>query len=89
MDTLQFPFSRVQVTLWNSLAATGRGHRTHPAVVAGLLGMDTQDPRNPDAMRIAAEMGVSVVMPGEPEPDGPRIVFQERYGTLTGNYLQI
>ena len=38
-----------------SFAATGKGHGTDCAIVAGLLGMDTDDIRIPDSLKIAVE----------------------------------
>ncbi len=44
-----------KVRLLNSFATTGDGHRTPIAVVAGLLGIETTDPRTPDAVAIAEQ----------------------------------
>jgi len=48
------------VTLYNSFATTGEGHRTPVAVTAGLLGIATTDPRTPEAVDIAQEVGLQV-----------------------------
>ena len=39
--------------LHGSFAATGKGHGTHKALVAGLLGMEPDDPRIPRASTLA------------------------------------
>ena len=52
--------SRVTIGLHGSFASTGRGHGTHLALVAGLLGMAPDDERIPDSLRIAREQGVEV-----------------------------
>lgn len=40
--------TEVEFQLYNSFAKTYRGHGTDVALVAGILGMDTDDPRIPD-----------------------------------------
>ncbi|HEL1905788.1 TPA: L-serine ammonia-lyase, iron-sulfur-dependent, subunit beta, partial [Streptococcus suis] len=39
--------TEVEFQLYNSFAKTYRGHGTDVALVAGILGMDTDDPRIP------------------------------------------
>ena len=48
----------VEFQLFNSFAKTYRGHGTDLALVAGILGMDTDDPRIPDSLKIAHERGI-------------------------------
>ena len=50
--------SRVRFTLWNSFAHTYRGHGTDRALVAGILGLDTDDERIRDAFDLAREAGL-------------------------------
>ena len=45
-------------TLWNSFAHTYRGHGTDRALVAGVLGLDTDDERIRDAFDLARERGL-------------------------------
>ena len=52
--------SFAKVKLFNSFATTGEGHRTQIAIVAGLLGIKTTDPRTPDAMAIARQNDLAV-----------------------------
>jgi len=49
---------RARIVLMGSLAATGRGHGTPQAAVAGLLGMASDDRRVPRAMQLAEEAGL-------------------------------
>ena len=46
--------------MYGSFLATGRGHGTHFAIVAGLLGMKTDDVRIPNSMEIAKAEGMQV-----------------------------
>ena len=50
--------AEADVTLSGSFAATGRGHGTDRAIVAGLLGMTPDDVRVPDSFRCAQEKGL-------------------------------
>ena len=49
---------RYEVTLYGALAATGRGHGTDRALVAGLLGMQPDDDRIPHSFALAKEAGL-------------------------------
>lgn len=51
---------RAHISLCGSFAETGRGHGTDRALVAGLLGMDSDDARLPDALELAAAAGLEV-----------------------------
>lgn len=50
--------TRVRFTLWNSFSHTYRGHGTDRALVAGVLGLDTDDERIRDAFGLAREAGL-------------------------------
>ena len=52
------PVSKAQINLYGSFLATGKGHGTRKALVAGLLGMNTDDMRIPDSFEIAKEQRV-------------------------------
>ena len=56
---LEGDIERVRFTLWNSFAHTYRGHGTDRALVAGVLGLDTDDERIRDAFALAAERGLA------------------------------
>lgn len=49
---------RAQVYLHGSFAATGKGHGTDKALIAGLLGMKPDDMRIPESFEIAKELGM-------------------------------
>lgn len=48
-----------ELTLHGSFAATGTGHGTDRALIAGLLGMQPDDPRIPQSFDLADEMGLT------------------------------
>lgn len=48
------------IILHGSFAKTGKGHGTDLALVAGLLGMNPDDERIPDAPKIAKELGYNL-----------------------------
>ena len=50
--------AEADITLSGSFAATGRGHGTDKAIVAGLLGMAPDDVRVPDSFSYAQEKGL-------------------------------
>ena len=50
--------AEADITLSGSFAATGRGHGTDKAIVAGLLGMAPDDVRVPDSFAYAQEKGL-------------------------------
>ena len=47
-----------------SFLATGKGHGTDKALIAGLLGMQVDDPAIPDSLRIAGERGMDFSLEG-------------------------
>lgn len=49
---------QAHIILSGSFAATGTGHGTDRALVAGLLGMQPDDIRIPDSFSVASEMGL-------------------------------
>ena len=55
---LGVPPVQADICLHGSFAATGAGHGTDRALVAGLLGMKPDDPRIPDSYAAAAENGL-------------------------------
>ncbi len=50
--------AEADITLSGSFAATGRGHGTDKAIIAGLLGMAPDNVRVPDSFRYAQEKGL-------------------------------
>ncbi|MDD3368955.1 MAG: L-serine ammonia-lyase, iron-sulfur-dependent subunit beta [Lachnospiraceae bacterium] len=49
-----------EILLHGSFASTGTGHGTKQALVAGLLGMETDDERIPDSLEIATSQGITI-----------------------------
>ena len=54
------PVRKAQILLYGSFLATGKGHGTDRAIVAGLLGMKPDDMRIPDSLAWAKESGMEV-----------------------------
>ena len=52
------PVKKAEVYLHGSFAATGEGHGTDKAIIAGLLGMKPDDLRIPDSFKVAEENGM-------------------------------
>lgn len=57
---LKEPVKKAEIYLHGSFLATGKGHGTDRALVAGLLGMQTDDERIPESLEIAEEKGMEV-----------------------------
>ena len=55
--------TEVEFQLFNSFAKTYRGHGTDVALVAGILGMETDNPDIPHALDIAHEKGIIAIIP--------------------------
>lgn len=55
------------ITLYGSFADTYRGHGTDVALVGGLLGYETDDPRLPEAIALAEQAGMAVTFRESPE----------------------
>jgi L-serine dehydratase len=68
------PVARIEVTLFGSLAWTGRGHATDKAVMLGLAGEqpDTVDPDQADGIVAALAAGGMLTLPGR---DARRLRF--------------
>lgn len=56
---IQGKICKVKFVLYGSFAQTYKGHGTDKALVAGILGMDTEDERIKDAFTYAKEAGLS------------------------------
>ena len=55
---------QADIGLYGSFATTGKGHGTDKALIAGLLGMQVDDPAIPDSFRIAGERGMDFSLEG-------------------------
>ncbi|MFA0889857.1 MAG: L-serine ammonia-lyase, iron-sulfur-dependent, subunit alpha [Synergistales bacterium] len=58
---------KVTIGFHGALSETYKGHFTDSGVVAGLLGMDVDDPRIPQALDLARQAGVQVQVNARPE----------------------
>ena len=58
------PVKEAQIYFHGSFLATGKGHGTDRAVVAGLLGFAVDDERVPDSYRYAQEQGLQYTISG-------------------------
>mgnify|MGYP002674559432 FL=1 len=55
------PIRKAEILLYGSFLATGEGHGTKKALVAGLLGMQPDDYQIADSFELAAQRGITVV----------------------------
>lgn len=64
------PVVKVEFTLYGSFAKTYRGHGTDRALLGGVMGFATDDPRIRDSFQIAKERGIDFTfLPNETETD--------------------
>ncbi|HIH09442.1 MAG TPA: hypothetical protein HA254_02120 [Candidatus Diapherotrites archaeon] len=79
---------RVEITLFNSFADTGTGHGTRTAIVAGILGLSTEDEKIRGAIDFAAQAGVHIAFHNAYDPDrhpnSALIYAQTTLGTFCG-----
>lgn len=75
---------KATVYLHGSFAATGKGHGTDKALIAGLLGMQPDDLRIPDSFEIAKEKGMDFVIENkdlkDAHPNTAEIIMETRDG---------
>ena len=83
------PVKKAIVYLHGSFAATGEGHGTDKALVAGLLGFSADDTRLRDSFSIAAEKGLEITLQrSDEEVDHPNTVRIAMTGK-NGNQAEI
>ena len=58
---LDEPLKKAEILLYGSFLATGDGHGTRKAIVAGLLGMAPDDYQIADSLEIAKQRGIEIV----------------------------
>ena len=63
--------TEVEFQLFNSFAKTYRGHGTDLALVAGILGMETDDPEIPNSLEIAHKRGIKIVWTIQKDSNAP------------------
>ena len=54
------PIRKAEILLYGSFLLTGKGHGTHLALVAGLLGMKPDDTRIPHSLELAEQQGIAI-----------------------------
>lgn len=86
--------TEVEFQLFNSFAKTYRGHGTDVALVAGILGMDTDDPRIPDSLDIARERSIKVYWKinkdsNTPHPNTTRIIIKNAHKSISATGVSI
>ena len=90
------PVKKAAILLYGSFLATGKGHGTQKALVAGLLGMVPDDIRIPDSLKIAAQKGIEITFgtaqlreahPNSAQIDGIQTNFTGEYPTLVVHNL--
>ena len=83
------PIQKAEILLYGSFLATGEGHGTRKAIVAGLLGMQTDDYQIADSFEIAAQRGMEVVFGEarleEAHPNTAQILLT----SVTGKKLEV
>lgn len=85
---------QLEIHLYESFAKTYRGHGTDVALVAGVLGMDTDDERLPNAAQLAFEQGMEVSYVPHPEervehPNTARLIAKKKNRTMTVTGISI
>ena len=58
---------------------TYRGHGTDLALVAGILGMDTDDPEIPNSLEIAHKRGIKIVWTIQKDSNAPPPKYYENH----------
>lgn len=86
--------TEVEFQLFHSFAKTYRGHGTDVALVAGILGMDTDDERIPDSLDIARERGIKVYWKvnkdsNAPHPNTTRIIIKNDQKSISATGVSI
>ena len=86
--------TEVEFQLFHSFAKTYRGHGTDVALVAGILGMDTDDERIPDSLDIARERGIKVYWKVNKDSNAPhtnttRIIIKNEQKSISATGVSI
>ena len=75
---------KAEITLHGSFATTGKGHGTDLALIAGILGMKTDDENIVNAYQLAEEQGLEVILTtadlGVVHPNTAKIVVTDATG---------
>ena len=83
------PVKKAEILLYGSFLATGRGHGTQLALVAGLLGMKPDDSRIPHSFEVAGEKGMEFILGEADLKDAhPNSVLLKLTG-ISGKYMEV
>jgi L-serine dehydratase len=80
---------QADILLYGSFLATGKGHGTDRAIVAGLMGMKLDDIRIPDSLDIAEEKGMLVNFGKADIKEGHANTVQLRLKGESGSSLEV
>ena len=80
--------AEAEILLYGSFLATGEGHGTNMALVAGLMGMKPDDNRIPDSLNIAKERGMQVTFGVSDLKEAHPNTAQLRLTGVTGRNLK-
>ena len=83
------PIAKAEILLYGSFLATGKGHGTRKALVAGLLGMKPDDMRIPDSFEIAKKHGIEVTFGESALRDAHPNTAQILLTSVTGKKLEV
>lgn len=83
------PVAKAEILLYGSFLATGKGHGTRKALVAGILGMKPDDMRIPNSFEIAKEHGIEVVFGESALRDAHPNTAQIFLTSVTGKKLEV
>lgn len=81
--------AEAKILLYGSFLATGKGHGTNMALVAGLMGMKPDDNRIPDSLNIAKERGMQVTFGVSDLKEAHPNTAQLRLTGVTGRKLEV
>ena len=83
------PIAKAEIFLYGSFLATGKGHGTRKALVAGLLGMKPDDMRIPDSFEIAKKHGIELTFGESALRDAHPNTAQILLTSVTGKKLEV
>ena len=86
---LQEPVQRAEILLYGSFLATGKGHGTPKALVAGLMGMQPDDSRIPNSLELARENSMEITFGAAELRDGHPNSVMLRLTGESGKGLEI
>lgn len=88
-DLFESQPTEIQISLYGSFKDTYKGHGTDVALVAGILGFDTNDTRIPNSLAIAETLGINItfkeMQETRPHPNTAHIFLKDN----NGNTLEV